>query len=463
MKVCLMLGLILLAGFAAAGPYYFGMNGGWVPNVEPAVVTGWAFETGATMPRVGMRLDFSAGDAIAHPDGNLRPFCEAGHSPLAFLMNASWHVTRPDGSQDEGMKPPAGLWQAVFTTGDEPLEGAQLNPENEWAFFVGRIVERYDADGLADAPGSPRLDYYSLWNEPDWLPWPERPTNPASRLLRGWYGMTLADLARLVFISHQAARYADPTAKVGLQICFEQTLGFLLDDAVYPAAQYLDFVDFHTYAGPGSDTLIERKEGLFVMLGLMKGEYKKRELPLPKFLCTECGYPGDDSLGEAYGPLVQRAAAPKTQLSGAAAGLVTVCWYGLMDPCWQNMGLLGDTSKLGRDGVGVERKPAYWAYRTCSELLSGLSTGQLVFSKELEVGDEARAYLFTGKTGEVLCACWAADWEGTPSLKREVVLSLPQGQYVEYHWDYSQTREEAGERTSDGRLALTVGIDPVYL
>ena len=33
--------------------------------------------------------------------------------------------------------------------------------------FVGALVERYDGDGVDDAPGSPRVRYFELYNEPD--------------------------------------------------------------------------------------------------------------------------------------------------------------------------------------------------------------------------------------------------------------------------------------------------------
>ncbi len=37
----------------------------------------------------------------------------------------------------------------------------------DYAAFVGAVVERYDGDGVNDAPGSPVVRYFQLWNEPN--------------------------------------------------------------------------------------------------------------------------------------------------------------------------------------------------------------------------------------------------------------------------------------------------------
>lgn len=71
----------------------------------------------------------------------------------------------------------------------------------DWAAWVGEVVERYDGDGYLDAPGSPRIPYWEIWNEPDvmntWLPAPD-PAAYTDMLCR----------------SYQTIKAADPTAKV---------------------------------------------------------------------------------------------------------------------------------------------------------------------------------------------------------------------------------------------------------
>lgn len=76
----------------------------------------------------------------------------------------------------------------------------------EFAEYAGWMAERYDGDGSADAPGSPRVAYWQIWNEPnDTALWPELPGGPGARKLR--YG-------QLLVAAYQAIKAADPTARV---------------------------------------------------------------------------------------------------------------------------------------------------------------------------------------------------------------------------------------------------------
>ncbi|WP_298820686.1 BACON domain-containing protein [Chloroflexus sp.] len=72
------------------------------------------------------------------------------------------------------------------------------NPQ-DFADFVAAAVERYDGDGNSDAPGSPRVSVWQIWNEPNnWATWPGEASE---------YGALLA-------AGYAAAKAADPTAIV---------------------------------------------------------------------------------------------------------------------------------------------------------------------------------------------------------------------------------------------------------
>jgi hypothetical protein len=69
----------------------------------------------------------------------------------------------------------------------------------DFADYVAAVVERYDADGLSDAPGSPRVAVWQIWNEPNaWETWPGSPAE---------YGLLLQ-------AGYSAAKAADPSALV---------------------------------------------------------------------------------------------------------------------------------------------------------------------------------------------------------------------------------------------------------
>ena len=72
---------------------------------------------------------------------------------------------------------------------------------NAYARWVAKVVERYDGDGYDDAPGSPRVAAWEIWNEPDldgtWLPHADA-----------------AAYAQMLRLAHDAIKAADPTATV---------------------------------------------------------------------------------------------------------------------------------------------------------------------------------------------------------------------------------------------------------
>ncbi len=460
--VLVAMGLALVAGCLQAAPYYIGINTGWAANVSEKARTEWAFQTGAEMPRAGARLDFTLKWGPAYSDKLIQRFCQANRHPLIFFTGERVERPLPGGKSEQALVPPATMYEPVFSNGtDEPTPGCKVNPGNAWAYFVWQTVERYDGDGVDDCPGSPKVEYFSVWNEPDYLPWPKRPTSPDQTDLLNWRGRKLSEFARLLYVSYQAAKFANPECKIGPQVCFPETLGYLLDDKTYPAARYLDFVDFHAYASPGSDTLLEAEPGGVLSIArALKAEFTRRKLKPVPLLCSESGYPGTDATAQ----LVQRAAAAKVQVAGAGEGLVAVCWYGLFDPCWQNMGLLGDVSKLPASGKGARFKDAFYAMRTASELLKGLADGRLQAAGRLALPPEARGYLFKDRTGHPLYVVWAADLKGEPDQQAEVELDLPAGDYAVYHWDFCLKGKPAVLfHWEGGKRTFEVGIDPVYL
>lgn len=101
----------------------------------------------------------------------------------------------------------------LFTTPKWARDGACLSnpvcpPANvhEYAQFAAWMAERYDGDGISDAPGSPRIAAWQIWNEPNDPPlWPNLGSDPNARRRR--YG-------EMLVASYQAIKAADPTALV---------------------------------------------------------------------------------------------------------------------------------------------------------------------------------------------------------------------------------------------------------
>ena len=98
---------------------------------------------------------------------------------------------------------PLGLYESVFTDGDEPGVGKTINPDNVWARFVETAVNRYKPGGIiAQDEGWPAgvgVTHWEMWNEPD--------------LIHFWDG-SVDDYARLLKVGYLAAKHADPNAQV---------------------------------------------------------------------------------------------------------------------------------------------------------------------------------------------------------------------------------------------------------
>lgn len=72
----------------------------------------------------------------------------------------------------------------------------------DYAAFVRAVVERYDGDGIDDAPGSPVVRYFQLWNEPN--------------LKNEWNWQTPRpeDFVELLRVGAEAARAANPSVVI---------------------------------------------------------------------------------------------------------------------------------------------------------------------------------------------------------------------------------------------------------
>ncbi len=124
-------------------------------------------------------------------DRRLLQAAEAGYGIVGMLLTTPAWARVGDCAQRIQRYASAGVVAADYWC-------PPANPQ-DFADYVAAVVERYDGDGNADAPGSPRVAAWQIWNEPNhWETWPGSPGEYASLLLAGY----------------QAAKTADPSAIV---------------------------------------------------------------------------------------------------------------------------------------------------------------------------------------------------------------------------------------------------------
>lgn len=128
----------------------------------------------------------------------------AKYDRIAAAANAAgveliWRLERPPAwARQEAAADPA------FQAGLERDGNSTGPPDNlaDYGAFVTTVVERYDGDGLADAPGSPTVGHFQIWNEPnlknEW----------------GWRDPLPEAFVELLRVGATAARAANPDAVI---------------------------------------------------------------------------------------------------------------------------------------------------------------------------------------------------------------------------------------------------------
>lgn len=349
-----------------------------------------------------------------------------------IIRNPSWAATSPEGVIDKV-------------------------PLSRFASFVGAVVERYDGDGINDAPGSPRIQYWEFYNEPD------------AGFIRNDYrwGNHGEEYAEMLAAVYPAVKAADPTAKVLLggiaYDWFEEQGGpfvrnFIDDVLANDGGDYFDIMNFHQYptfapnwGSPNGPGLVEKTAAIRTKLA----EYGVQK---PIFI-TESGMHSNDAVGNPMTPELQARYVTMLLAQTLAANVDVHIWWMLFDPGATypyNNGLVTSVSSNTQEPV---RKPSFIAYRTAVAFLEGA-----VFQRTLSSGEtnnaDMIAYQFTERNGQTLYVAWLG-----PIRRMDTAdLSLPGTAATVFDiYGAARTVTDGDDGQTDGRITLAVGAQPVYV
>ncbi len=260
--------------------------------------------------------------------------------------------------------------------------------------FVIAMAERYDGDGLNDAPGSPIVNYWSFYAEPD------NGTSALASVGWGFWGHNGAGYAELLSQISPAIHSANPKAKVligGIAYDnFEEVGGpfvrsFLSDtlqalNATYGgAANYIDAVAFHFYPiNPGEWPTIRDKA---LNIRNILSQTGVGQLPL---VAPEVGFWSDPALGP--NETAQAQAVAQTYVRGLSVGIVQISWYLVFDGT-TNTGLFRGTNLS-------DPKPSYFAYQTLTRELGGAR-----YVRDVSISG-AEGYVFRMLNGREKTVVW---------------------------------------------------------
>ena len=337
-------------------------------------------------------------------------------------------------------------WAATYANG--PIDKVDIG---EFAEFMGTVAERYDGDGWMDAPGSPVVDYWEFYNEPD-----------AGDPLRAEYGASYwghfgAEYARMLCAVYPVIKNANPRAQVvlgGLAYdAFEdQGGGFVrefLDDILKAGGgECFDVMNFHYYPpfAPGWSAYGPGLSGKANYLYTKLAQYGYQK----PMVCTEAGWHSNNYAQFPSTPEVQSRYVVQLFAQSLASRLDMMIWWTWIDP---GAGY-GDNGLLTQ---ALQRKPAFNAYRTAAQIL-GRSSFQRVLSTQ-ELGHSyMEGYLFKNPGGQPFYVLWSND-----GALRTVSLPLPSARVLDMYGNMINVRKDPDDGHVDGLIQISVGANPIYV
>lgn len=420
--------------------------------------------------------------------------------------------TMVEGIRVGGMKPlvvvytkPA--WAASQSCG--PIDKAPLD---RYADFIGALVERYDGDGRADAPGRPNAHDWEIENEPDFTPGETAESDygscygddPAAygEQLRSAYGAVKAadPSARVVFGAVAYDRFRgnpdfDPPGPFSFSFVSDVITALKQAHGSEPGWPFFDVLGFHNYSdfrnnwdgnGGREPEIVGKAARLRADQLTAPGVYDLSHIPL---LASEIGIPsGPSDVYTERNETYQAAYVGQVMIRSAAARLDAAIWFTTSDRgtgdcgdpyAWLAHGLLrtrfvADRLRLcepsplpGYNAVQrFEPKPAVVAFRTMGQLLRGATYGRQLTVDETD-RDGIEAHLFTLADGRAAIAAFTDNGErlgrkGWPDLARNLRIDrnvLPGfAGTVQVIDAFGNTRTQTGES-----INVPLTFQPVYI
>jgi len=337
-------------------------------------------------------------------------------------------------------------WAATYTAGR--LDRSGVGP---FAEFIAAVVERYDGDGQDDAPGSPVVNYWEFYNEPDGGD-PLR-----ARYGGGYWGPYGADYAQMLCAVYPAAKAASPNAKIvlgGLAYdWFTEDSGpfvraFLDDVLAAGGGHCLDAVAFHYYP-PFESVWAPFGPGLSGKANYLRSKLNVYGLDNLPLLVTEAGYHSNADPTWPSTPEIQADYVVKLFTQTSASRIPIMIWFSWTDLAdyWAANGLLD---------LNLQPKLAYSALTVARRKLGAASFQSRLSASETGSSD-VEAYLFQSSFGP-LYVIWV-NGSGTRQVR------LP-GNSARVSGVVDETLLkvlDADDGVADDFITVIASLDPIYV
>ncbi len=321
--------------------------------------------------------------------------------------------------------------------------------------YVTALVERYDGDGVDDAPCSPRVDYWEFYNEPD------RAARQNAGYFRNSWGEVPKKYANMLAAVYPAIKSADPEALVLFGgIAYEAFDKQFVEDFTARVLQagggdYFDIMAFHIYP-----------EFWYVHAASPPGLYEKTQkirriladngVDKPLFI-TETG-----SFSKSVGSFkmteeTQARYVPQLLVQSLAADVDTVIWFMLYD--------MPDTFYPYKTGLVTsdeppQRKLAFGAFHTAINILD---TAEYIRAWSAEERGRDDLYVYELRNTDNDRLFWVA-WLSPVSTKEKTEIRF-KAEYVTRRdlYGIGVIVVDAADGTDDGYVTIEVTGQPTYI
>jgi Cellulase (glycosyl hydrolase family 5) len=338
-------------------------------------------------------------------------------------------------------------WAATYQSG--PIDRTDIG---QFAEFIAAVVERYDGDGQNDAPGSPVVNYFELYNEPDG-------GDPVRALYgHGYWGHFGADYAEMLCAVYPAAKAASPNAKIVLggiaHEWFTEDGGpfvktFVDDVLAAGGGDCLDALAFHYYP-PYELVWKDWGPGLSGKANYLRDKLNSHGLNNLPLLVTEAGLHSNADPRWPSSPEMQAGYVIKLFTQTIASHIPTMIWF-----CWTDLPDYWAANGL----LDLNRQPklAYDAFKVARGKL-----GPAAFQRRLsdsETGSsDVEAYLFHSTLGPLYVT-----WVNLKDTTRQVRLPGKTARVGGLVDETLFTLLDADDGIADGFITVTAGFRPIYV
>jgi len=329
--------------------------------------------------------------------------------------------------------------------------GGPVTDTNHLKAFLGALVERYDGDGFADAPGSLRVQHWMLYPEPD------NGDEQYALAGKGYWGHIGDQYAEMLCVAREVMKAADPEAQImiaGLAYdWFEEDGGpfvrhFLPDVLEAGGGACIDLFAFHFYPIRQHEWPTIREKA-----AELRGILDAHGLSSIEMIVPELGFWSAEEVGSSEEDQANRLV--KMLVRAMSVDLKIINWWAVFDA---GSGAL-ETGLLRADD---SPKPAYYAYKTVVSELTGAR-----FERILETEYESiEGYVFSIRGGErETGVLWTNSANGEEVFRE---LSFPVACVRVVEKDGVESTIFDGEiddldGTTDGWVRMRIGGSPIYV